>query len=162
MHGQTCLMRRICRLNDTAFLLKPLPSSFCTISNGASGHSIGREIIVLNRRGTPHQRPESPMVTSPGMRVNTRYINSTKGTSSKKDASSGVYTLRFRHARRHRCVQAYDRTSFYSRPYFWSGHAIHIIFTYGTQLSQMKVLSFCKRQFGYLCQFWFKTISGVV
>ena len=52
----------------------------------------------------------------PGVRVHTRYINSTKGTSSKKDAPSGIYTHHFRHTRRHRCVQAYDRTNFYSRP----------------------------------------------
>ena len=27
----------------------------------------------------------------------------------------GIYNLHFRHTRRHRCVQAYDRTNFYSR-----------------------------------------------
>ena len=43
-----------------------------------------REIIALNRHGTQQQRPESPMVTPPGMRVNTRYINSKKGASSKR------------------------------------------------------------------------------
>ena len=31
--------------------------------------------------GQPQERPESPTVTPPGMRVNTRYINFTKGTS---------------------------------------------------------------------------------
>ena len=51
-----------------------------------------REITALDRQGTQPQRPESPTVTPPGVRVNTRYINSTKGTSSKKEAPSGVYT----------------------------------------------------------------------
>ena len=46
------------------------------------------------------------------MRVNTRYINSTKGTSSRKDAPSGIYTLHFRPTRWHTCVQAYDWTFF--------------------------------------------------
>ena len=50
------------------------------------------------------------MVTPPGMRVNTRYINATEGTSSKMDAPNGIYTLHFKHTRRNRCVQAYDRT----------------------------------------------------
>ena len=36
---------------------------------------------VLDRQGTQQQRPESPTVTPPGVWVNTRYINSTKGTS---------------------------------------------------------------------------------
>ena len=40
-----------------------------------------REIIVLNRQGTHQQKPEYPMVTPPGRRVNVRYISSTKGTS---------------------------------------------------------------------------------
>ena len=75
-----------------------------------------RGITALDRQGTQQQRPESPTVTPPGVRVNTRYINSTKGTSSKKDAPSGIYTLHFRHTRRHRCVEAYDRTNFHSRP----------------------------------------------
>ena len=39
------------------------------------------------------QRPESPTVTPSGVQVNTRYINSTEGTSSKTDAPSGIYTL---------------------------------------------------------------------
>ena len=34
----------------------------------------------------------------------------------KKDASSGMYTLHIKQNWRHRCVQAYDRTNFYSRP----------------------------------------------
>ena len=38
-----------------------------------------RETIALNRQGTQQQRPESPTVTPPGVRVTTRYINSTKG-----------------------------------------------------------------------------------
>ena len=42
------------------------------------------EIIALNRQGTQQERPESPSVSPPGMRVNTRYINPTKGTSSEK------------------------------------------------------------------------------
>ena len=41
-----------------------------------------REMIVLNRQGTQQQRPESPTVTTPGMRGNTRYINTTRSTSS--------------------------------------------------------------------------------
>ena len=41
-----------------------------------------RELITLMRQGTQRQRPESPTVTPPGIRVNTGYINSTKGTSS--------------------------------------------------------------------------------
>ena len=32
-----------------------------------------------------NNRPESPTVTPPGMRVKTKYINSTKGTPSKKE-----------------------------------------------------------------------------
>ena len=50
------------------------------------------------------------------MLVNTRYVNSTKGTSSKKDAPNDIYTLHFRHIPWHRYVQAYERTNFYSRP----------------------------------------------
>ena len=48
----------------------------------------------------------SPTVSPPSMRVNTRHTNPTKGTSSKRDAPSGIYTLHFGHIRRHRCVQA--------------------------------------------------------
>ena len=46
-------------------------------------HSVNkpRELLALDRQGTRQQRPESPMVTPPGVRVNTRNI--TKGTSSK-------------------------------------------------------------------------------
>ena len=51
-----------------------------------------REKIALDRQGTQKQKPESPTVSPPGVRVNTRYINSTKGTSLKKDAPSGIYT----------------------------------------------------------------------
>ena len=69
-----------------------------------------REIIALDRQGTLQERPESPAITPPGERVNTRYINSANGTSSKKDASGGTHTLHFRHTRRHRCVLAYDKT----------------------------------------------------
>ena len=64
-----------------------------------------REITALNRQGTQRQRPELPTVTPPGVLVNTRYTNSTKGTSSDKVAPSGMYTLHSRHTRRHRCVQ---------------------------------------------------------
>ena len=73
-----------------------------------------KEIIALDRQGTQQQRPESPTVTPPGVRVNTRYKNSTKGTCSKqnkkKNAHSGRYTL---HSGTlgDRCVQDY----FYSR-----------------------------------------------
>ena len=74
-----------------------------------------REMIALDRQGTQQQRPESPRVTPPGVRVNTWYVNSTKGTCSQKDAPSGMHTLHFRHTRRHRCVQVYERTDFYSR-----------------------------------------------
>ena len=42
-----------------------------------------REIIALDKQGTQQQRPESPTVTPPGVRVNTRYINSSKGTLSR-------------------------------------------------------------------------------
>ena len=59
-----------------------------------------REIIALHRQGTQQQRPESPTVTPPGVRVNIRYKNSTKGTSSKKDAPSGISTFHFRHTRK--------------------------------------------------------------
>ena len=41
-----------------------------------------KEVLVLNRQGTQPQRPESPTVTPPGMRVHAGYINSTKCTSS--------------------------------------------------------------------------------
>ena len=66
-----------------------------------------KEIIVLNRQGT-QQGPESPTVTPPGMRVNTRYINSTKGTSSKKKKKKGcpqwhIYPP-FRHTRWQVCT----------------------------------------------------------
>ena len=40
-------------------------------------------MIALNRQGTQQQRPRQPTVTPPGMRVNTGYIYSNKGTSSK-------------------------------------------------------------------------------
>ena len=42
-----------------------------------------REILAIDKHGTLRQRPRSPTVTPPGMRVNTRYVNSTRGTSSK-------------------------------------------------------------------------------
>ena len=50
------------------------------------------------------------------MRVNTGYINSARGTSSKR-----VPTVT--HTRRHRSVRAYNGTSYYSRPdiVLWSG-----------------------------------------
>ena len=67
---------------------------------------------MLDRQGTRQQRPESPAVTQLGMRVNTWYINSTKGRSPKTDAPSGIYTFHFRHTRRQRCVQVYERTKF--------------------------------------------------
>ena len=54
-----------------------------------------REIIALDRQGTQQQRRESPTVTPPGVYVNTKCINSTKGTSSRKDAPSGMYTPPF-------------------------------------------------------------------
>ena len=38
------------------------------------------------------------------------------GSPTKKDAPSSVHALHFRHTRLHRCVQAYERTNFYSRP----------------------------------------------
>ena len=41
-----------------------------------------REIIALDRQGTQQQRPDSPTVTPQSLRVNTRYVNSTKGTFS--------------------------------------------------------------------------------
>ena len=71
--------------------------------------------IALDRQGTQQQRRESPIVTPPGVRVNTRYVISTEGTASKKDAPCGISTLHFRHTRRHRRVQAHDRNNFYSR-----------------------------------------------
>ena len=37
--------------------------------------------LALNRPGTEQQRPESPTVKPPGIRVNTEYTNSNKGTS---------------------------------------------------------------------------------
>ena len=40
--------------------------------------------MALDRQGTQQQRPESPTITPPRMRVNTRYINSIKGTPSKQ------------------------------------------------------------------------------
>ena len=63
---------------------------------------------MLNRQGRQQQRPESPTVTPPGMRVNTRYVNPIKGTppppkkTKKKNSSGVVYTLHFRHTRWHR------------------------------------------------------------
>lgn len=46
-----------------------------------------REIIALHRQMT-WQRPESPTVTTLGMRVNTTYVKSTKGAFSYKHLSS--------------------------------------------------------------------------
>ena len=43
-------------------------------------------ITALDRQGTHQQRPESPTVSPTGMQINTRYMNSTKGTSSMKNA----------------------------------------------------------------------------
>ena len=45
-----------------------------------------REIRALDRQGTQQQRPESPTVALPCMQVNARYVDSIKGTSSRKDA----------------------------------------------------------------------------
>ena len=45
-----------------------------------------RKLIALGWQGAQPQRLESLTVTPPGMWVNTGYINSAKGTSSKKDA----------------------------------------------------------------------------
>ena len=45
-------------------------------------HTKQREIIALDRQGTQPQRPKSPTVTPPCVRVNTRYIKSTKGASA--------------------------------------------------------------------------------
>ena len=42
-----------------------------------------RGIVELTNKGNQQQRPKSPTVTSPGMRVNTWYINSTKGIFPK-------------------------------------------------------------------------------
>ena len=52
-----------------------------------------RELIALHRQGTRQQRPQWPTVTPPGMRVNTEYINSTKGKSSEKDGPSGMWHI---------------------------------------------------------------------
>ena len=52
--------------------------------NRLSKISKERKIKALDRQGTQQQRSESPTVTQPGVRVKTRHINSTKGTSSKK------------------------------------------------------------------------------
>ena len=41
-----------------------------------------REFIALNGQRTQQQRPESPTVPAPGMRVNAVHITSIKGTSS--------------------------------------------------------------------------------
>ena len=49
------------------------------------------------------------------MHVNTRYINSTSGTSLKEDAPMAYNTLHFRHRLQPRCAQAQDATNFYSR-----------------------------------------------
>ena len=59
--------------------------------NRLSKISKERKIKALDRQGTQQQRSESPTVTQPGVRVKTRHINSTKGTSSKKkkNAPSG-------------------------------------------------------------------------
>ena len=44
-----------------------------------------REIKAFDRQRTQQQRPESPTVTPPGMRVNIRCINSTKSTFSNEE-----------------------------------------------------------------------------
>ena len=54
-----------------------------------------REIIALDRQGTQQQRPESSTVTPPGVRVNTRYINSTKGTPLTFELSPKVFKCFF-------------------------------------------------------------------
>ena len=88
--------------------------SYVQMSNSVYDHiNKRRGIIALDRRGTQQQRSESPTVT-PGVRVNTRYINSTKGASSTKVAyissisvalgDTGVY----RHTTEPMCIQ--DRT----------------------------------------------------
>ena len=48
--------------------------------------------LVLDRQGTQHQRPESPTVTSAGMRVNTGYITSIEGASSLVSQEK-IYTI---------------------------------------------------------------------
>ena len=48
----------------------------------------------------------------PGMRVNTRYINSTRSTSPERMPPSGIYTLHFRHIQQHRCAEAYHQFLF--------------------------------------------------
>ena len=58
-------------------------SNVLKLKNNDTLYNQEREIIALDRQGTQQQRPKSPMVTPPGMRVNTRYINSAKGTSQK-------------------------------------------------------------------------------
>ena len=45
--------------------------------------TINRELTALDRQRTQQQRPKSSVATPPGMQVNTRYMNSTKGTSPK-------------------------------------------------------------------------------
>ena len=90
-----------CSVNSKVFSQQQCVQSTtrCTINKQ-------REIIALDRKGTQQQRDKSPTATPPGVRVNTRYINFTKGTTSTKDAPNGMYTLHFRHTRRHRCVQS--------------------------------------------------------
>ena len=67
-----------------------------------------KEIIALDRQGTQQQGPESPTVTPPGVRVNTRYKNSTKGTCSKqnkkKECPQWQIYPPFRHTRRQVCT----------------------------------------------------------
>ena len=75
-----------------------------------------RELVVFNKQVTQQQRPEQLTVTSPDMRVNTGCINSTKGSSSKKDAPQWLTQPPFQtHSVTHVRTGIRTRTSFYSR-----------------------------------------------
>ena len=66
-----------------------------------------REIINARKTSHKHNKGQScPQQLSPGVQANTRHINSTRGKSSERLPPSGIYSLHFRHTRRHRCVHA--------------------------------------------------------
>ena len=90
-----------------------------------------REMTPLDRQETQQQRPEWPMVSPPGMRVNTRDINSTKDTSSKKKkkkiAPSGIHTLHFKHTQWQVCTCVWqNQFLFKTNIVLWSRNRLNI------------------------------------
>ena len=89
---------------------------FPSKQTGQTEYDVGQWAINSYDRVSLDLLPHPEWTFGAYVYIHTRHINSTKRTSSKKDAPSGIYTLHFIHTRQHRCVQAYDRTKFYLRP----------------------------------------------